>query len=637
MELSTVISTFKQLDAEKFYCSFTRLFELSFRIDDLMFWCEVTGINEKSAWSTLQAHGWKLLSREIYVYGTIETIVELEELCSVYGLQKKDIISAVIEVVNMCKWYLPKALKEIPLSYKVVYILLELQDELIPLNCNNWMPKSALPDQVKVISRYAHSLQRPWDESIISTFVKSGRPLKIEELIYQSMAIVPATVGLKRMFTFMLNLLPVIKIDDTEFWILKKWEHQVDLKLVDRITNLLNESGTLPVNEIVKELKGYEVAEIIKILEFWPEFKGHSNDTFGMNISPLDDELLGIIVPSLLKYLAEAREGIPITQLFKHAEMIANSHGLNMHTRDFKPFLKSWGEVAIVGGYVYAMQHAPFHRMRLGDVAYLVLKENGSPMPYTELEAQIRRRRNYNNSISSVFLTEPKLSRPSRGYWALREWGLIEYDPQIHNRIGDILISIIETAGRPVHKSEMRRQLRRRGMNMNEGTLHLDLTDNERIHQVARGVYALTEWKLSFRDLFRFKFPFRLSLPDGNPTIYELENGVMVEYFISKHCLELGRILIKRYIIEHFPALQQYTKYTVMDIAGARYEGWVDRLDEGRYQILGLQRWYKSHKPKYGENIYLYIPSKGEYTFSLLTADQADVWMYESSESGHKA
>lgn len=48
MELSTVISTFKQLDAEKFYCSFTRLFELSFRIDDLMFWCEVTGINEKA-------------------------------------------------------------------------------------------------------------------------------------------------------------------------------------------------------------------------------------------------------------------------------------------------------------------------------------------------------------------------------------------------------------------------------------------------------------------------------------------------------------------------------------------------------------------------------------------------------------
>lgn len=162
---------------------------------------------------------------------------------------------------------------------------------------------------------------------------------------------------------------------------------------------------------------------------------------------------------------------------------------------------------------------------------------------------------------------------------------------------------------------------------MSEVTLHIDLSENERIHQVARGVYALMEWNLTFRDLFRFNFPFRLSLPDGNPTIYELEHGVMIEYFITKSCLELGRILVKRYINEFFSDLQQYSKYTVTDSTGNIYEGWVDTMADGRFQFLGLQRWYKTHKPRYGENIYLYIPYGNACAFTLLTTEQADEWM----------
>ncbi|MED1919449.1 hypothetical protein P4V64_29625 [Bacillus thuringiensis] len=633
MEITTALSVLKQLNKENFCWAFQRMFSKFFHMNDLEFWCELTGICKKDAFKDLLNKGWLPLGKEFCVYGTIETLEELAEFCSFYNLQKKDIKNSVVNVLKESEGYLPIALKQLPLSYDVVRTLLELQDELIPLTPLNWFSKHSLPDQLKVVSRYVYSKYCQWDELIIATFVKAGKPLRLDEIIYQYMGVVPASNELKCMFNFMLNILPIHKIDNTEYWALSQWEKTVDLSLIDRITTLLSEQGRLSLGEISKGLINYEDSRIFETLSFWPEFALHSDNKYWLNIAPMDNELLAIIVPSLLKLLVEAEGGIPTQQILKHAEMIAKSRGLNIHVRDFKSFLKGWGEAAIVGGRVYAMHKAPFHLMRLGDVAYLILKENGAPMEYSELEAEIRQRRNYHYSISSVFLTEPKLSRPSRGYWALREWGLIEYDPQIHIRIGEVLVSIIEKAGRPVHKAEIRQQLRRSGMNMNEVTLHMDLTENERIQQVARGVYALAEWNLSFRDLFRFKFPFRLSLPDGNPTIYELEEGIIIEYFISKLCLELGRILVKRHMKEYFPYVEQYTKYTVTDFTGASYEGWVDRFDEGRYQFLGLQRWYKTHKPRYGENIYIYIPKDKDFTFTLLSAEQADTWIYDVDNS----
>jgi hypothetical protein len=632
VELSEAVSVLEQMNQMKFCRAFGRLFDNFFHVNDLQFWCELTGTEPKTVLKIFRKQGWKRLGKEIFVRSTIRTMDELAVLCNLFNLKKQDMVNAVVYVMEMNKGYLPRVLNQLPISYDVARILLELQDVLIPVTQNFWLPKSGLPDPLKVFSRNAHFQRNHWDELIIATFVRAGKPLRLEELIYQCMGVIPVPIELKRMFTFMLNLLPVSKIDETEYWTLLKWEQQINLTLIDDITTLLTEQGALPLDEIIKGLIDYEEMKIYETLAFWPEFVLRSDKTYWLNISSLDDELLAIIVPALLKHLSEGVEGIPTLQLYKFAEAIANSYGLNMHARDFKPFLKGWGEVAIVGNRVYAMQKAPFLRMRLGDVAYLILMENGAPMSYTELEAEIRQRRKYYHAISSVFLTEPKLSRPTRGYWALREWGLVEYDPQIHNRIGEVLVSIIEQTGRPVHKTEIRRQLRHRGMNMNDGTLHLDLTENERIHQVARGVYALTEWNLSFRDMFQFKFPFRLVLPDGNPAIYELENGIMIEYFITKYCLEAGRILVKRYINEYFPGLEQYTKYRVTDFTGAMYEGWVDRMtDEGRYQLLGLKRWYKTHKPRYGESIYLYIPKAKEYAFSLLTAEQADVWLYEGT------
>lgn len=632
MDLSAAVLVLKRINGEKFCQAFQKQFDKTFHINDLHFWCELTGISPKIALGKLYKQGWKMFCKEIYISSIIETIEELKMVCSLYRLQKSDIVKVVTKVVKLHKGSLFRVVEHLPLSSNVVRILLELQDELIPITPHCWFPKSNLPDTLKVLSRYAHSQQSKWDELIITTFVREGKPLRLEELIYKSMGIIPAPVTLKRMFTFMLNLLPVSKIQDTEYWILNDWETRVDIKLVDSITILLGEQGVLSPHKIREELTEYKESRIRRMLAFWPEFAECSEDRYKLNFSPMDDELLAIIVPTLLKHLAKTKKGVLVQELFKHAKIIANSHGLIIHSRDFKSFLKSWGEAAIVGNHVYSMKKAPFHEMRLGDVAYLVLKEAGSPMTYTELEAEIRKRRNYISSISSVFLSEPKLSRPSRGYWALREWGLVEYDPEIHNRIGEILISIIEQAGRPVHKTEIRRQLRRRGMSMNEGTLHIDLTENEHISQVARGVYALTKWQLSFRDLFHYKFPFTLVLPDGNPTIYELKDGIMIEYFISKYCLELGRILVKRYITEYFPNLKQYTKYTVSDISGAKYEGWVDQVGEGRYQFLGLQRWYKTHKPRYGENIYLYIPRCEELVFRLLTAEQADLWLNDEAE-----
>jgi hypothetical protein len=632
IDLSTAVSVLERMDEERFCQAFQELSGLSFHVNDLLFWSELTGIDPKFVLPKLYNLGWKRFGKKIYVRNNIETVKDLISICKKYGLQKQDIVKVVIDVMNKHHGELLEALEQLPLSYDIVHIVLELQDELVPLSKLLWQPKSRLPEMLRVISRFAHSQQSKWDELIIATFIREGKPIRLEEIIYKSMGIIQPSVTLKCIFTFMLSILSVSKIQDTHYWVLTEWESRVDITLIDSITTLLSEQGALSIEEVVNVFSDYDEREIFDILVFWPEFSQRSDKKYELFFSPIEDSLLEIIVPTVIKLLSDAREGMSTSGLFKHIETIGKSHGLIIHSRDFKSFLKSWGEVAIVGNRVYGMHKAPLNKMRLADVAYLILKEMGSPMPYTELEAEVRKSRNYISSISSVFLSEPKLSRPSRGSWALREWGLIEYDPQIHNRISEVLVSIIDQAGRPVHKTEIRKQLKSRGMNMNEGTLHMDLAENAQINQVARGVYALTEWKLSFRDLFNYKFPFRLAIPEGNPTVYQLEDAVLIEYFISKYCLELGRVLVKRYITDYFPDLRQYMRYTVTDYGGANYEGWVDRVDEGRFQFLGIQRWYKTYKPRYGENIYLYIPNSKENAFTLLTSEQADLLLFEAED-----
>jgi len=61
---------------------------------------------------------------------------------------------------------------------------------------------------------------------------------------------------------------------------------------------------------------------------------------------------------------------------------------------------------------------------------------------------------------------------------------------------------------------------------MNNITLHMDILEEARITKVVRGLYALTEWNLELRQLFRYNFPFSLKLPASNTSVYEVGTGI---------------------------------------------------------------------------------------------------------------
>ncbi len=627
MDLTPALKNHKKIDIKNFFEGFNRIFKESFHEDDLLYWSDITGVKFEEAKSNLSALNWIELSQGVYVNHQIETLDNLKRLCELYNISKSEILQKVTLLLKLHNGNLTLISTKIPLTINLLNLLLSLQNEMILLG-SHWVPVKNVPEAILKFSKINYCKKLGWKDFIVSTFIVENKPLKIEELIYRSFGMLFVSGEIKALLIFMLNILNVTKVRDTEFWILKEWECKIDSNLISSINSFLNEKGISTVSDIIYCLKDYNETEIRESLSFWPEFKECDNDSYKLNFSQLNEEIVKEIIPFIQEKLSSNENGITIADLFSYTIKILEPLGININLFDFKLFLKGWGEVAIIGNRVYDITVAPYNQMRLGDVAYLILKEYGSPVPYTELEAEIRSARNYSASISSVLLTEPKLSRPSRGYWALKEWGLSEYDPHLHLRIGYELVSIIEKMDRPVHKAELHQQLRKKGMNMNATTLYLDLNENEEIVHVARGVYSLKKWNLSFRDLFRFKFPFKLALPDNNPTIYEIEDGVMVEYFISKQCLDYKRILINRYLLEYFNQVEQYARYQITDFEGSIYDGWIDCLSDGRYQILGLERWYHFYKPKYGESIYIFIPSEPKKSMSLFSEDQANIKLF---------
>lgn len=631
--LSLAVSLIKKIDENNFCDYFERIYQDSFHIDKLEFWCEISGVNPNLVLKKIEQKGWKTIDQKVYLSKIITTFEELKFVFDKYKVSLKDIINNLVGKLEESHGDVSKALEKLPLNYSTLIILLGLQNDLVAVTLKYWVKKSFVPNKISEMSTLVYSKKLEYDEMILFTFFREKRPLKIEEIIYKSMGIISIPNILKNRVKFLLSILSIHNVKNSDYWILDEWNSKLNITLIEDITTLISDEGELSYDEIKERLPKYKKMEITRNLKFWPEFVTTLNDKYKLYFNEIDEKILMILKPFILKTLLNSKKGIYLNDLYKDISMLAISHSFNIYFREFKVFLRSWGSISIVGNKVYLFGKAPLQEMRLGDVAYLILKEKGFPLPYNELKEEVQKRRKYNSSISSVFLSEPKLSRPSRGHWALREWNLIEYDPDIHSRISEVLISIIEEANQPVHKSEIRSQLKQRGMNMNEGTLHLDLTENDNIDQVARGVYALKKWRLSFRDLFKYKFPFKLSLPDGNPIIYEFENGVMIEYFVTKNCLETGRILVKRHMTKYFNELKKYEKYNVTDFSESPYEAWVDKVDNERFQFLGLARWYKTHTPRYGDSIYLYIPNSDKKEFRVFTSTQADFLMYEANEN----
>lgn len=610
---------------------FIRRFPRSFCDEELILWVTLFGLNRETFLTKLfeEKPCWAL--GKVYVFNQIESISALKDILSEYKLEIDSVLSIITSALKQAEGFLEAVLTSFPLKRTVCEELLCIAGyvQVVP---GHWFSKGSLPEAVLSLANFREKLRMDLKLLIIQTFQNEKHVMTIKELIFEALGIVNPSPDLKSIFSFMLAILgdSVSRISDTGYWGLTDWQEYLNKELITTVLEWVEEMEFAKFQDIYSQItsRGYivEYQSLEKTLLYWPDFIKIPGGLYFAR-TRVDEESQALVKEYVRKILKEYPEGLKLSLMLNELEnrLMPHSNNFKWETLILRRFLKTLGEVAIVDRrYIYPMNKAPYQRMRLGDVAYRIINEAGEPVSYAELLSEIETRTNFQGSISTVLLAEPKLSRPSRGYYALREWGLYEYNPEIYKEIQEILVKIISSEGRPLHKREIRSHLNRRQITMSYMTLHMNLLEEPRITQIARGVYSLTKWDLEFRQLLRYNFPFQLKLPDSNTSVIEVEEGTLFEYLVTKVCLAEGRLLIRRQMSAYFQELEVNLKFKIIDNDGQTYMGWSDKIDSSRWQIRGLKRWYKSFRTLYGDVIYALQSNKDPQKLTLYTSEQAN-------------
>lgn len=616
--------------------AFLKRFDKSFAEEDIQMYCTVFGLTREAFYEALVTKT-KIFSvcGKGFVSDKFKNLSELINYIKKVGVSLETVISDISNKLISSNGDLTKALLDLPYSEAMAKHLLFRQKYLIQITNSHWFPSLIVPDQLKTLSDFKKYLETDISVSIILSFREAQRCLTVQQVISRCSGATVTDNRIECIYNFFLELQNdyIYKVPNSEYWALREWEELINLNLIKSVEEWLdNDKDYADFLEIKNMLKNkgfeYEDQYIKNCINHWPDI--YSMEQNGKKLYAtrldLDNNLIEKLKYLIIKKLEEVdSDGMLVSDLLLGISELAYQETIKVDKIMLRRILKNMGEVAVIKSKVYIQEKAPLESMRLGDVAYIIINEIGEPVPYSQLEAEVAARTNYSGSISSVLLCEPKLSRPSRGFYALREWGLGEYNPDIHKQIGELLYLIIQNEGRPLHKSEIRRQLRRRGITLNEMTLQMDLVEDPRISQVASGVYALSEWNLQFRDLFRYNLKFNLVAPVyGASSVYELNGGYIFEYMITKYCLEIGRIIIRRHMAKYFENIEEHHRVNIYDFDDKYYHGWIEKNNSG-WQVMGIKRWLKTHKQRYGEIIYIYQKSNNPYDIVLYTSDEYEL------------
>ncbi len=125
------------------------------------------------------------------------------------------------------------------------------------------------------------------------------------------------------------------------------------------------------------------------------------------------------------------------------------------------------------------------------DKIYIVLKENGKPMHFSEIAKSIRssnfkRKDVTTQAIHNELIKDKRFVLIGRGIYALKEWGFKK------GTVADVISEILRKAGEPLHRDEIvRRVLKKR--QVKETTILLNLQGKPQFKRVAKATYALAE------------------------------------------------------------------------------------------------------------------------------------------------
>lgn len=119
---------------------------------------------------------------------------------------------------------------------------------------------------------------------------------------------------------------------------------------------------------------------------------------------------------------------------------------------------------------------------RMGDKIYLILKQVGKPLHFTDITDSINRAQfdhkvAYPATIHNELILDDRYVLVGRGLYALREWG---FEP---GTVSDVIVSVLREVGRPLSRDEVVAEVNKRRF-VRKSTVYLALTNKERFAKV---------------------------------------------------------------------------------------------------------------------------------------------------------
>lgn len=127
------------------------------------------------------------------------------------------------------------------------------------------------------------------------------------------------------------------------------------------------------------------------------------------------------------------------------------------------------------------------------DKIYVILRDNGKPMHFSEIAASIRgsafkRKDVTTQAIHNELIKDKRFVLIGRGIYALNEWGYSK------GTVADIITQVLKEAKEPLHRDEIvKRVLKHR--QVKETTILLNLQGKKEFKRVAKATYDLAEKK----------------------------------------------------------------------------------------------------------------------------------------------
>jgi DNA-directed RNA polymerase delta subunit len=125
------------------------------------------------------------------------------------------------------------------------------------------------------------------------------------------------------------------------------------------------------------------------------------------------------------------------------------------------------------------------------DKIYVVLKENGKQMHFSEIaeaikKSDFKRKAVTTQAIHNELIKDGRFVLIGRGIYALNEWGYKK------GTVADIITEVIKEAGKPLHRDEIVKRVLKSRI-VKETTVLLNLQGKSKFKRVAKATYDLAD------------------------------------------------------------------------------------------------------------------------------------------------